>query len=131
MIRAATPSEIAYICAKLPIPYSQAMRGVRNAGAIVIYDSWTPNAAQVHIYSTGPIHILNREFLTETFTYGFVQCDKGKLFTITPASSTESLTLSRALGFREVYRQVDGWEVGVDMVVKEMCRNECRYLRMH
>lgn len=131
MIRAATPSEIAQICGRLPIPYSQAMRGIRNAGAMVIYDSWTPNAVQVHIYSTGPVHLLNRKFLEEVFWYPFVQCSKGKLFTITPANATESLALSRAIGFREVYRQIDGWDVGVDMIVKEMTPSECRYLRLH
>lgn len=131
MIRAATPAEIAFVCGKLPLPYSPSMRGVRNEGAMVVYDSWTPNAVQVHIYSTGPRYLLNRVFLTEVFTYGFIQCAKGKLFTITPASAAESLKVSDALGFREVYRQIDGWDTGIDMVVKEMTRKECRYLRMH
>lgn len=131
MIRAATPSEIEAVCGRLPLPYCSAMRGVCNDGAMVVYDSWTPNAAQVHVYSAGPIYLLNRKFLTEVFTYGFIQCDKGKLFTVTPASASESLAVSHALGFREVYRQVDGWDTGVDMVVKEMNRDECRYLRMH
>jgi len=131
MIRAASPSEIAFVCGKLPLPYCPAMRGVCNEGAMVVYDSWTPNACQVHIYSSGPRFLLNRGFLTEVFTYGFIQCDKGKLFTITPAHAEESLRVSEALGFRESYRQVDGWSVGVDMVYKEMRRDECRYLRMH
>lgn len=131
MIRAATPCEIQWVCGKLPLPYSLSMRGVCNEGAMVVYDSWTPNACQVHIYSSGPRYLLNREYLTEVFSYGFLQCNKGKLFTVTPANATESLKLSDALGFREVYRQVDGWNVGVDMIVKEMTRSECRYLRMH
>jgi hypothetical protein len=131
VIRAASPSEIAFICAKLPIPYSQAMRGVRNAGAMVIYDGWTPNSVQCHIFSSGPRFILDKVFVREVFTYPFIQCDKGILYTVTPESSRESLSLSKALGFREVFRQKDGWEVGVDMVVKEMRRNDCRYLRMH
>lgn len=131
MIRAATPSEIAWVCSKLPLPYSSSMKGVCNEGAMVVYDSWTPNAAQVHVYSAGPRHLLNREYLTEVFKYGFVQCSKGKLFTVTPAIATESLRVSDALGFREVYRQIDGWDIGVDMIVKEMTRQECRYLRMH
>lgn len=131
MIRAATPSEIAWVCGKLPLPYSSSMKGVCNDGAMVVYDSWTPNAAQVHIYSSGPAHLLNRDFLQEVFTYGFVQCSKGKLFTITPSNAQDSLAVSKALGFREVFRQIDGWDVGIDMVVKEMIRSECRYLRMH
>lgn len=131
MICAATPSEIAWVCARLPIPYSASMRGVKNEGAMVVYDSWTPNAVQAHIYSSGPAHLLNRKFLTEVFTYPFIQCDKGIVFTITPANASESLAVSRALGFREMYRQKDGWAVGIDMIVKEMRRDECRYLRMH
>lgn len=131
MISAASPHEIAFVCTKLPLPYSPAMRGVKNDGAMVIYDSWTPNAVQAHIYSTGPRYLLNREFLREVFTYPFIQCNKGIVFTITPANAEESLKVSAALGFREVYRQVDGWDAGVDMVVKEMRRNECRYLRMN
>jgi hypothetical protein len=131
MIRAASPSEIESVCGKLPLPYCPAMRGVCNEGAMVLYDSWTPNACQVHVYSRGPHHLLNRKFLTEVFTYGFIQCDKGKLFTVTPAHATESLKVSDALGFRESYRQIDGWAKGVDMVYKEMLREDCRYLRMH
>lgn len=131
MIRAATPSEIQWVCGKLPLPYSSSMKGVCNEGAMVVYDSWTPNAAQVHVYSSGPRYLLSRGYLTEVFTYGFCQCGKGKLFTITPGNAAESLAVSAALGFREVYRQIDGWDVGVDMVVKEMNRHECRYLRMH
>ncbi len=131
MIRAASPSEIEWVCGKLPLTYSADMKGVCNEGAMVVYDSWTPNACQVHVYSSGPAHLLNKRFLTEVFTYGFVQCDKGKLYTITPASSTESLAVSDALGFRESYRQIDGWEVGVDMIYKEMRREDCRYLRTH
>lgn len=131
MIRAATPGEIAYVCGKLPLPYSPAMRGVRNDGAMVVYDSWTHNAVQAHIYSTGPRFLMDPKFLREVFSYAFIQCEKGLVYTITPSDAEASLAVSKALGFTEVFRQKDGWKVGIDMVVKEMRRNECKYLRIH
>jgi len=131
MIRAASPVEIAWVCGKLPLTFKPDMRGVCNDGAMVVYDGWTPNAVQVHIYSKGPTYLLRRDFLLEVFSYAFLQCGKGLVYTVTPASSTESLVVSKALGFRETFRQVDGWDSGVDMVYKEMRRDECRYLRMH
>lgn len=115
----------------LPLPYSPAMRGVRNDGAMVIYDGWTHNAVQVHIYSQGPAHLFRRDFLLEVFSYAFIQCGKGLVYTVTPDDADDSLAVSKALGFREVFRQKDGWAVGTDMIMKEMRREECRYLRTH
>lgn len=129
MIRAATPCEIEAVCGKLPLPYSSAMKGVCNDGAMVVYDGWTPNSVQCHVFSTGPRFLLDPVYLKEIFTYPFVQCDKGLLYTITPSDSRESLAVSKALGFREVFRQKDGWDVGIDMIVKEMRKEDCRWIR--
>lgn len=107
------------------------MKGVCNDGAMVIYDGWTHNAVQVHVYSRGPAHLLRRDFLLEIFSYPFIQCGKGLIYTITPGNAEDSLAVSKALGFSEVFRQKDGWSEGVDMIYKEMRRDECRYLRKH
>lgn len=131
MIRAATPSEIEWVCGRLPLAYSADMKGVCNGGAMVVYDGWTPNAVQAHIFSRGPDYLFRRDFLTEVFGYAFSQCGKNLVYTITPGNAEDSLAVSKALGFREVFRQKDGWEVGVDMVYKEMRREDCRYLRTH
>jgi hypothetical protein len=32
------------------------------------------------------------------------------------------------MGFRETFRLKNGWDIGVDMVLKEMHRDECRWL---
>jgi hypothetical protein len=98
---------------------------------MVVYDAWTHNAVQAHIYSSGPRFLMDPVFLQEVFTYAFVQCNKGLVYTITPEDAKASLAVSKALGFREVFRQKDGWAIGTDMILKEMRRDECRYLRMH
>lgn len=129
MIRAATPSEIEWVCGKLPLPYSSSMKGVCNDGAMVVYDSWTKSSVQAHIYSSGPRFLLDPLFLREIFSYAFGQCGKLLIYTITPADAKASLAVSKALGFSEVFRQKDGWDVGIDMVYKEMRKEDCRWIK--
>lgn len=133
MIRAAYRDEVEHIASLLPIAVDSETRGVlyedeRGLGAMVIYDSWTHSAVQVHVYSNGPDRLLRREFLREVFWYPFVQCGKMLVYSVTPADSEESLAVSKALGFVEVFRQKDGWDKGVDMVIKEMRRENCRWI---
>lgn len=128
MIRAATPEEIKSVLPAMPLPYHDHMRAVCNEGAMVIYDGWTPAAVHVHIYSRGPQYLFRKDFLREVFGYPFIQCLLRKLIAVTPSFATDSLAVSRALGFREVYRINDGWDSGVDMIIKEMRREECRYV---
>jgi hypothetical protein len=131
VIRAATVEVIQAVVGKLPLPYSPVMRGVTNGGATIIYDGWTPNSVQVHVYSESPKFLFDPTFVREFFRYPFDQCGKSLVYTVTPGNAEGSLAVSKALGFREMYRIKDGWQPGVDMVLKEMRREECRYLRMH
>lgn len=136
MIRAATREEILWVTSKLPIPPTSNSKGVLNyvdeeIGAAVIYDGWTPNSVQVHVYSAKPARLFSHEFIHEIFWYPFVQCNRELLYSVTPADAEASLGVSKALGFRETYRMKDGWEPGVDLVLKEMRRDDCKYLRMN
>ena len=94
----------------------------------VLYDHWAYNSVNVHIYSKNPL-TLSREFLFEIFNYPFVTCGRDLLIAITPEDSKGSLLFSKALGFRETYRFKEGWKPGIDLIVKEMRREECRYLQ--
>jgi hypothetical protein len=96
--------------------------------AAVLYDHWCHNSANVHVWSSGPAALFNKEFVYEIFKYPFEDCGRGVLLGITPSDAKESLAVSRALGFKEVYRIKDGWKVGVDLIIKEMRKEHCRYL---
>lgn len=131
MIRAATQDELREIVERLPLPYSESMRGITNGGATVIFDGWTPNSVQMHVYSSGPKSLFDPTFVIEVFRYAFEQCGKSLVYTVTPGDAEGSLAVSGAMGFRETHRIKDGWSDGVDMVIKEMRRGDCRYLRIH
>lgn len=51
------------------------------------------------------------------------------LVTATPANQKGSLAVSGWLGFYEIFRIRDGWDTGVDMVLKELRREDCRFIQ--
>ncbi len=95
--------------------------------ACAVFDSFTYTSGQVHVAIANPI-VIRHGFLEECFGYFFHECDKQILIGLTPANNEKSLKFNRHLGFREVYRVKNGWDYGVDYVVQEMHRDECRWL---
>lgn len=87
--------------------------------AMALYDHWAWNSVQVHLYSSGPRYLFDKGFRNAVFEYPFVQGQRGVLITVTPEDATASLAISRAFGFKEIFRIRDGWKVGISMVVKE------------
>jgi hypothetical protein len=131
VIRALTALEIHTIAGRIDYKPTTGARGVammkdRVAQAAILYDHWTYNSVNCHIYSISPKALFNPEFLYEIFSYPFSIV--GILLAITPADAEASLKVSQALGFKEIFRVKDGWKVGVDMVFKQMLRDECRWL---
>lgn len=129
IIRAADASEIQQISQKIGYDPSVGCKGIvfDDLRAGCLYDHWTPNSANVHIYSQSPKALLSYFFVREIFRYPFEQAGVGLLIAITPADNEGSLAFSKAVGFREVYRIRNGWKPDVDLVVKELTREECRY----
>jgi RimJ/RimL family protein N-acetyltransferase len=96
--------------------------------AIIGYDCWTLNAVQMHTWIPQPKKFTSRFFIHECFRYPFEIGNLGLVVGVTPADNESALELNRRIGFRETYRMKDGWAVGVDMVIQEMRREECRWL---
>jgi RimJ/RimL family protein N-acetyltransferase len=134
VIRAATSEEISYVCEKIGfVRYERANAvliedEVGGIGAMAIYDRWTKTAVEMHAYSASPKYVFRPEFCRAMFEYPFVQANKMLAFAVTPCDNIASIALARWLGFREVYRIRDGWDLGTDMVIQEIRRQECRFL---
>lgn len=111
-------------------PYARALKAVDAAGVIhgmVAFDNWTENAVQVHMAVDAPI--IWRKLLPAAFDLAFNQAGKGLMVGITPASNERALSFSRKAGFRQPYRIPNGWAAGEDMVISEMRKDECRWLK--
>lgn len=120
--RASTVEDIAWFSAQTEysaLPPS--FRGITaheggEALAVVGLDGWTVNSAAIHIAAREfraviPLWREAVRFLKSTgrkLVYGF-----------TPADRDTCIRLQKALGFKQTFRQLDGWSDGVDMVYSE------------
>lgn len=133
MIRAATQGEIDEISGYMGYCPSRRAKGIiflekESIGSCVLYDHWTLNSVQVHVYAPSLKALFDAGFLREIFTFPFVTGGRNLLVACTPADQRGSLAVSSWLGFKEKYRIKDGWGLGIDMVLKELRREDCRFL---
>ena len=95
--------------------------------AVCILDSWSPNSCMIHIWIANPF-VLRHGFAEEVFKYVF---DSGRELIIgnTPSNNPMALKFIKNIGFKEVFRLKDGFDKGVDYVITEMRKSDCRYLK--
>lgn len=133
LIRKATDDEIEWVSKAVGYHPSRCVRGVallaeESLSACILYDHWSVTAVQVHVYATSLKALFDPTYLREIFTFPFVTGNRKVLVSVTPADQKGSLAVSAWLGFKEKYRIRDGWAEGVDMVLKELRREDCRFL---
>lgn len=97
------------------------------AGACVA-DSFTVTTCIVHLGVKNPL-ILRRGFLEEIANYLFLVRDRKKVIGIVPSDNQKALKLNKHIGFEQVARLKDYYDVGVDYVILELERDKCRWLQ--
>jgi RimJ/RimL family protein N-acetyltransferase len=107
----------------------RAIEAVDDLGCIVAmvgYDGWMDNACCIHIALERPTAL--RHVLKPGFRIPFVDLGKAVLIAKVLSTNERSLALVRNLGFREVCRGKDWVRPGIDLVVHEIRREECRWV---
>lgn len=89
---------------------------------MVGYNGWTENAVSMHFAIEGPGAF--KALHAEAFKYAFEQAGKKMVFGVTPSDNARAIKAIRAVGFREVYREKDGFADGVDIVFSRFTRSE-------
>lgn len=131
-VRVAPSEHFEWLCERVgcsPTPAFQAIEVIDRNGKILGmsgYDFWTPNSVQMSV-ALGS-HIAGRALLRLAFEYPFVQQNRGLVIAYVSAKNSEALRLDASLGFRETHRIVDGHSMGVDLVLLEMRKHECRWI---
>lgn len=134
MISAATAQEIAYFCSLInyyPTSNFRAIKLVKSGRVLAVtgYDYWTPNCVEMHIWIQSPKAFWSRKFIQECFRYPFEICNRGIVIGVTPGDNRRALEFNRRVGFKEVHRVKDGWSLGTDVVIQEMRKEHCRWLK--
>ena len=91
--------------------------------------SWTPNGAELHFALSSPTAI--RSLAPAVAEYLFLQSERVLALARVVSSNVRSRRLVEWLGFREAHRIRGGWADGVDIILYEMRRDDCRFLRFH
>ena len=131
IVRAAHPSDFAWICQRTGIAPAADMRvieAVDDSGrtlAQIAAEGWTPNAVRLHIAVDEPIAL--RDLLRAAAIWIFQQAGKRVAIGVVKGDHARSLRLAKRIGFREVYRVRDGWAEGVDLVALELRKEWCRW----
>lgn len=73
---------------------------------------------------------VTRGMVRETFEYPFNVCDCTAVLALVDSTNEAALNFDTKLGFKEIARVPDGGREG-DLVVLQMLRSECRWLRHH
>ena len=133
MIAQAAPREhYGWLIERAGAPLTGAARAIEAVDAkgvirgMVAYDFWTDNAVFAHVAVETPIAW--RSLLPAIFDYPFNEAGKGVLVAMVSGDNLKSLRMCSHLGFRVAHRIKDGKAQGVDMVMFEMRRDECRYI---
>lgn len=104
-----------------------AMRGPDLVGA-AIFDSFSENSCLSHVVIEDPMAI-RAGLLYWGFHFVFDLRQLNLITGLTPADNEEALRFARKIGFRQTYRIPEGYKKGIDYVLSEMRKDECRWLQ--
>lgn len=93
----------------------------------VVLDSWTPKTVTAHIVIKKPM-VLRHGFLEEAFNFVFNIADREVMIGTVLSNNEKALKFDKKMGFEEKYRIKDGWDKGVDLILIEMRKENCRFL---
>ena len=93
---------------------------------VVLLDMWTLNSVQMHIGVVDPMCL--RRLHREVAEYVFLTCNRKIMIGLTPSTNKKAIKLNKHFGFEEVHRVKDAVSDGVDIIVLELRRENCRYL---
>ena len=112
----------------LPIPATDKTKGIIAVNvledfstepvAAALFDMWTITSVNVHWWMDTPL-VIRHGFFHEIAKYVFQDCGKLLMTGIIPSSSTKSIKVAKHVGFEEVHRIKDGYDVGDDLVLLE------------
>lgn len=98
--------------------------------AMVGYDGWTENSCAMHMALDEPIAI--RRLLKPAFGLVFDRppkgLGKGVVFGSVLSTNEKAMRMDLRLGFRQIARLRDAWAKGVDVILLEMRREDCRWV---
>lgn len=132
-VEAASPYELDFIVARTNCALTSGARAIKATDergrirGMVAYDVWSENAVYAHMAVDAPI--VWRSLIPAVFAYPFVECDRGVMLALIPNHNRKSWELAQRFGFTVKHVVRDGWAKGDDLLLLELRREDCRFLK--
>ena len=95
--------------------------------AACVMDNWTDNSVQCHFIVTNKM-ALRHGFLQECCDFVFNHMGRQYVYGMVPGDNEKALKLNKHIGFTEKMRLPNAFKDGVDYVVMELKREDCKYI---
>lgn len=121
-----------YVRAVLTVPISTVTKGIiaidsdNMPCAVCLADGWTHNACTVHHAIQRPMAL--RGLFREFAGYVFHTAGKKMMIGVVESSHEKALRLNANIGFKEIYRIKDCYADGVDQIIMQLLKEDCRFL---
>jgi L-amino acid N-acyltransferase YncA len=132
---AAAPHEFQFVTERTGCVLTASARGVKVSDPVgvtkgmVVFDGWTKNAVMAHIAADSPMAW--RKLLPAACSYIFEEAGLGVIVGSIASSNRKSLSFVKRAGFRPVGSVRDGIALGVDLMLFELRRENCRFISQH
>ena len=113
----------------MPTPHLRVIGNVTKEGKIlgvVGFDGWNGASCQMHVAGEG--NWISRELIRATFDYAFNVAGLKVVLGLVPSGNTKALRFNKHVGFIEIAK-IDGGHPDGALVILELRRENCRYLR--
>ena len=97
--------------------------------AMCAIDSFTQNSCSTHMAIDDPT-VLRHGFLQELARHIFITCGRSNVIGLVPSTNKRAIRFNKHIGFREIARIPDAIADGIDYVVMQMTRDECKWLEV-
>jgi len=92
-----------------------------------IMDNWTQNSVQCHFMISSPL-VLKHDFLGCCYDFMFNVKGVKYIYGLVPANNEKAVKLNAHMGFTEKARLEEAYETGVDYLLLELKKENCKYL---
>jgi len=95
-----------------------------QAGCVM--DTWTTTSCQIHFAIANPM-VLRHGFFQEISKFVFDTAGRKTMYGLVPANNKKALKIDAKIGFTEVTRLKEAYDVGVDYVLLELQKENCNF----
>ncbi len=113
----------------VPDEYLANRMNMDDVAVAVGYNAFIGRTCAMHSVIQRP-ELVTRGMVRETFEYPFIVCDCNAVLALVDSKNEAALNFDTKLGFKQIAVVPDGGTEG-DLIVLQMLRSECRWLRKH